>query len=95
MISLLQNNFAGISEIITLANELSSDEIEPKAELTTRLTEKEKQVMFLISEGNSIKAIADKLNVVEVTIKKHISSIYRKYDVRNRIELINKAREKQ
>jgi PAS domain S-box-containing protein len=95
LISLLQKNYNGISEIISLANELSSDEVENENdELTERLTEKEKQVLFFISEGNSIRTIANKLSVAEVTVKKHISSIYRKYGVNNRIELINKTREK-
>lgn len=93
LIRLLQENYNGINQIISLVNELSMDKTDKIMDFdNSKLTEKEKQVIFFITEGYSIKAIADKLFIAEVTVKKHISSIYKKYGAKNRIELINKIK---
>ncbi|MCO6163310.1 response regulator transcription factor [Flavobacterium sp. NRK F7] len=54
------------------------------------LTPTEKEVLELLSEGLLYKEIADKKCVTIDTIKKHIGNIYRKLQVNNKIEAINK-----
>ncbi len=60
---------------------------------TESLTVRENEVLALVAEGLRNKEIASKLFVSEITIKKHLSNIFRKLNVKNRITLINKAKE--
>lgn len=54
------------------------------------LTVTEKEVLELLAQGLLYKEIAAKKNVTIDTIKKHIGNIYRKLQVSNKIEAINK-----
>ncbi|MWB96165.1 response regulator [Flavobacterium sp. GA093] len=58
------------------------------------LTVTEKQILELVAQGLLHKEIADKKNVAVDTIKKHIGNIYRKLQVNNKIEAINKFNHK-
>lgn len=58
------------------------------------LTVTEKGVLELLAQGLLYKEIADKKNVTIDTIKKHIGNIYRKLQVSNKIEAINKLNTK-
>ncbi|MBP1989174.1 helix-turn-helix transcriptional regulator [Paenibacillus eucommiae] len=55
-----------------------------------RLTKREKNVAELVMQGCSNLEIAKNLYLSETTVKKHITHIYRKLDVKNRMQLINK-----
>jgi len=52
-----------------------------------KLSKHERECAILASDGNSNIEIASLLNVQEVTIKKHLSSVYKKLSLKNRIEL--------
>lgn len=54
------------------------------------LTVTEKEVLELLAQGLLYKEIADKKSVTMDTIKKHIGNIYRRLQVSNKIEAINK-----
>jgi DNA-binding CsgD family transcriptional regulator len=56
------------------------------------LTERETEVLMLISEGMSNVEIAEKIYVSPNTIKFHIKNIYLKLDVKNRVEALNKIK---
>lgn len=56
-----------------------------------RLTDREKQVLFLLVTGLPNKSIADKLFVSAGTVKTHTLNIYQKLDVANRTAAILKA----
>jgi two-component system nitrate/nitrite response regulator NarL len=51
------------------------------------LTERERQIMRLVSEGLSNKEIGRRLNVADGTIKVHLHHIFQKLDVSNRTVL--------
>lgn len=53
------------------------------------LTEKENEILSLLSQGLLYKEIADKQAVTIDTIKKHCGNIYRKLHVCNRTEALN------
>lgn len=53
------------------------------------ITEREKEIVYLIAEGLSNKEICDKLFVSMPTVKTHIQNIYQKTNVTNRVELVN------
>ena len=56
-------------------------------EIFDKISQKEKEVAILVSEGFSNKEIADKLEVQLVTVKKHIGHIFTKLDVKDRLSL--------
>jgi LuxR family maltose regulon positive regulatory protein len=57
------------------------------------LTQREIEVLNCISEGLRNKEIAEKLFNSEETIKKHIYNMFQKLQVKNRMNLVSKARE--
>lgn len=54
------------------------------------LTEREAQVAKLIAKGESYKVIGEELKISEKTVSKHVSNIYQKMRVTNKVELMNK-----
>lgn len=62
----------------------------PSAEVNT-LTNKEIQILELLTKGYLYKEIAEQLHLTRNTIKQHIHHIYTKLHVQNRTEAINKA----
>jgi RNA polymerase sigma factor (sigma-70 family) len=53
----------------------------------TTLTERERQIMRLVSEGLSNKEIGRRLNITDGTIKVHLHHIFQKLEISNRTEL--------
>jgi len=51
------------------------------------LTERERQIMRLVSEGLSNKEIARRLNICDGTIKVHLHHIFQKLEISNRTVL--------
>ncbi len=52
-----------------------------------RLSDREKQIAFLVARGLKNKAIAEELNISENTVKRHLQSIFNKTGARDRLEL--------
>ncbi len=52
-----------------------------------RLSEREKQIAFLVSRGLKNKDIAGELKISENTVKRHLQSIFSKTGARDRLEL--------
>ena len=52
------------------------------------LTNKEKSVLKYVCKGLTNKNIAEELNVTDYTIKKHVSSILHKLNLKNRQDII-------
>lgn len=61
---------------------------DPEAEKIRQLSEREREVVTLIGLGLKNKQIADKLSISEVTVRHHLTSIYSKLNVSDRLELI-------
>ena len=57
-----------------------------------KLTDREVDVLEQLSKGLSYNAIADNLVLSLGTIRKHIENIYRKLQVHNKLEAVQKAR---
>ncbi len=55
------------------------------------LSEREREVLALISDGLTNPEIAGRLHISPHTVKEHTSSLYRKLEVRNRTEAVQKA----
>ncbi|GAB3378032.1 hypothetical protein GCM10027567_19900 [Spongiibacter taiwanensis] len=54
------------------------------------LTRREEEVVLALREGKSNKQIADQLALSEFTVQNHFKRLFRKFDVRNRTELLSK-----
>ena len=51
------------------------------------LTPKEMEVLNLVAKGYSNSKISKELDIAEVTVKKHIGSMFKKFDVKDRLSL--------
>jgi DNA-binding NarL/FixJ family response regulator len=58
-----------------------------------KLSERETEVLALVSKGNSNRAIAVALFVSEATVKTHLIHVFEKLDVRDRTRAVTKAME--
>ena len=67
-------------------NAMASDQHTEAASMT-RLSEREKQIAFLVARGLKNKGIAEELNISENTVKRHLQSIFNKTGARDRLEL--------
>ena len=56
-----------------------------------QLTNREKEILQLLSKGNSFKLIAAELTISLDTVRTHIKHIYDKLHVRSQIEAVSKA----
>ncbi|MBR0568891.1 AAA family ATPase [Azoarcus sp. L1K30] len=63
----------------------------PQAETASPLTPRENQILRLLADGHSNKALADKLFVSENTVQTHLRRIYSKLGIRSRTQAIAKA----
>ncbi len=73
-----------------IANQVvSAMATEPRSEPTSlaRLSERERQIAFLVARGMKNKDIANELNISENTVKRHLQSIFSKTGTRDRLEL--------
>jgi len=57
------------------------------------LTVREMEILRFVADGYRNKEIAAKIFVTTETVKKHLSNIFQKLDVKSRIQMVSKARE--
>lgn len=53
------------------------------------LTAREQEILSLMVKAKRIINIADELNIAEQTVRNHISNIYSKLDIHDRLEIVN------
>lgn len=56
--------------------------------MLARLTKRELDVAEMISQGKGNRSIAESLNISERTVKAHLTSIFRKLSVHDRLHLV-------
>jgi two-component system nitrate/nitrite response regulator NarL len=61
---------------------------DPEAAKIKTLTERECEVIGLVGEGLKNKVIADRLFISETTVRHHLTSIFAKLEVSDRLELV-------
>jgi len=92
MIQTVQNSKVWTYPELTasLVQHSNTPSLNPEAQqlLDERLTKKEKEVVYLILEGLTNDAIATKLNTTTRTIKAHITSIFQKLHINDRLSLV-------
>ncbi len=67
--------------------------ITPTQPLAEGLTKREKTIIKLVCQGAKNQEVADSLNISPHTVKTHLYSIFRKTECRNRVELLNWAKQ--
>lgn len=58
-----------------------------------QLTAREAQVLALLAQGLATKAIARRLELSPETVKDYLNGLYRKLEVNDRVQAVNRARE--
>jgi two-component system response regulator NreC len=77
------------------------DDFRTRIKSTTRLprfatlTTREKEVLKLLAEGNSVKEIACSLNLSVKTVEAHKFNLMRKLDIHNKAQLVQYAIQKK
>lgn len=66
------------------------EEVESTTEV--ELTEREREILKCIADGKSNKEISDSLFVSVETVKSHVKNLYKKLNVKNRVEAAMKGR---
>jgi DNA-binding NarL/FixJ family response regulator len=64
----------------------------PETNPLTPLSERERDVLVLLAQGNSNREIAERLVITEGTVKTHVSNILAKLQAENRTQAANIAR---
>ena len=83
---------SGVKDLIV--NQYSSKiHIKKINEEPISLTQREKEVIEFVIDGNTSKEIADKLFISTRTVDTHRSNIMQKLKVKNSISLVNKVKE--
>ena len=62
--------------------------MEPKTARIAQLSQREREIIALIGEGLKNQQIADQLFLSEVTVRHHLTSIFKKLAISDRLELV-------
>jgi DNA-binding NarL/FixJ family response regulator len=74
--------------ITSLAREMSASKSDPEQTKISTLTDRELQVVSLVCAGLRNKQIASQLFISQATVRHHLTSIFNKLDLSDRLELI-------
>ena len=61
------------------------------AEVAADLTARERQVLELLSDGQTMRQIATRLGISPRTVETHVAKLYRKLGVRTRVQAVSRA----
>ena len=90
---ILPNLLARIEAVLRRTNRQKQNNSSPNVTIEqinkfNSLTTREKDVLLLVTQGESNKSIADKLILSEITVKSHLNSIFKKLNVTNRTQAV-------
>jgi DNA-binding NarL/FixJ family response regulator len=70
-----------------LIHDTGTERQDPEADRIARLTTRERGIIALVGDGLKNKQIADRLNISEVTVRHHLTSVFSKLKVSDRLGL--------
>lgn len=79
--------------MLHVAHQSAAPAAAPNTRVLAELTAREREILTLLGRGSSNKDIARQLNVTEGTVKNHVSSIFAKLNVNDRLGAALLARE--
>jgi DNA-binding NarL/FixJ family response regulator len=77
---------AGVLNEVSAA--AKSKKVDPDARKIATLTKREREVVELVSQGIKSKEVAERLFISETTVRHHLTSIFEKLEVTDRVELM-------
>lgn len=78
-----------------VVEELRSNSRESTKQSVSALTPREREVIKLLAEGNSVKKVADLLGLSAKTVEAHKFNLMRKLDIHNKAQLVTYAIQKR
>lgn len=75
-----------VSQVFELARTVTAKSAD--AARLEQLTKRELEIAFAVAEGKNNRLIADECNIAEPTVKSHLTHIFRKLDVKDRVSLV-------
>jgi len=82
-----------MARLLVGVNRLPPRAVSPSQVLQEKLTEREREVALAVSRGASNKEVARQLGITERTVKAHVSIIFTKLAVQDRLHLALRIRE--
>jgi DNA-binding NarL/FixJ family response regulator len=76
-----------LKRLTSVARGMRADPFRPSAETLGALGPREREIAQLVASGSNNKDIAIRLNVSEATVKAHLTSVFRKLNVSDRLRL--------
>ena len=70
-----------------LLHDNGAEKQDPEVDRISRLTTRERGIIALVGDGLKNKQIADRLNISEVTVRHHLTSVFSKLKVNDRLGL--------
>jgi two-component system, NarL family, nitrate/nitrite response regulator NarL len=80
-----------VANVLAERSRVRGQDLNPEATRITALTEREREVIALIGQGLKNRQIGDRLSISETTVVHHLTSIFAKLGVANRLELVTYA----
>ena len=77
-----------VGRLIAQLSNHEKESVDPRTKKIGSLTDRERQVIALIAEGLKNRQIAERLFISPTTVTHHLSSIYAKLGVTDRLELV-------
>ncbi len=74
--------------IVDVLQQKNAKQVDPNAERIATLTPREREVVSLVCEGLRNKQIADRLFISNTTVRHHLTSIFSKLGISDRLELV-------
>ena len=87
------NSLFGPAATRRLVERFAHEQQAPNSERLDELTEREREILRLLAQGNSNAELAERLYLSEATIKTHVSAVLRKLGVRDRVQAVIAAYE--
>ena len=72
----------------TFKNENAKAEIEKEENLINELTQREEEILELVTQSITYKGVANKLFISETTVKTHVNNIFQKLQVNDRTQAV-------
>lgn len=78
-----------VEDYVSMAKQVESDAVHIEPECPSHIyTKRECDVLQLLAEGKSNRAVAETLNISEKTVKNHVSSLFKKMNVNDRTQAV-------
>jgi DNA-binding NarL/FixJ family response regulator len=75
-----------LNELVTITQEKTKIK-QAVGELLANLTQREYEIATLVGNGETNKQIARRLDITERTVKAHLTEVFRKLDIADRLKL--------